>query len=243
MNKKYIISGIILLILLALVGMYSSGWRITNHFTLGKVGGVTMVVPYKNTSVYIDQSDKIVTTKDSEVINLSLSPSEHSVIVSRDGYFPWTKDFTIISGGKVSLSPFIIFQNPSGVIIPSSDPEYFKIKNKISANILPTKEKPIISKDKNVSVWVESNTIFAKLGENTEEVVTPESPVKNISFYKDYSSAIIFSSGDKIYAIDIDKIGEQNFMPIYTGTNPTFAPADQNSIYVSNGNTLMQVLI
>lgn len=219
-------------------GLYQLGYRFS-----GKIGKVSINVPYNKTSIFVDESKKIETSKDSELVELSLSPGKHQIIVTRDGYYPWIKQIKMPSGGEIDLSPFIIFQNTSGVIITKSDPEYSKIRDSITANKLRAKEKPLVSKDGSMEVWVEDNTIMSKKGGAIHTIVKPETPIRNVDFYKNRSDVVIFSVGEYVNVIEIGAEGTQNFMPIYKGINPSFITADLNSIYVLDGEKLMQVLI
>ena len=191
----------------------------------------------------MDESRKIETTKDNEVVEIALSPGGHQIIVTRDGYYPWIKKIEMPSGGKINLLPFIIFQNTSGVIITKSDPEYWKIRNSITANKSPRKENLLISKNKLVEVWIEDNTIMSKTDQSIHTVVKLEPPIRNVDFYKDRSDVVIFSAGEYVNVIEISTEDTQNFMPIYKGASPAFTVADSNSVYVLDGEKLMQVLI
>ena len=76
-----------------------------------------------------------------------------------------------------------------------------------------------------------------------QTVIQPDTIIRNVDFYKDRSDAVIFSTADTVYVIEINIEGIQNFMPIYKGKNPYFIKNDSNSIYVEDGNSLLQVAI
>jgi hypothetical protein len=201
-----------------------------------------MTLPMQETVIFVDQNQKIQSSKDNELVKVVLSPTSHQIIVSHPGYFPWTKDVTIPSAGTVALSPIFVAQNTSGSIVTSNDPEYWKIKNNISANNLPTLDHPIVSSDTSVSLWVENNAILVKNAAATTTVIQPDIAIKNVAFYKNRNDAVIFSMANTVYVIEVQNEGTQNFMPIYKGTNPSFVESDANSIYIDDG-TLMQVAI
>ncbi len=153
-------AGILLVIILVSIFGYYNGYRFGNHFLIGKVGTMAMTLPFPETSIFIDQSQKIQTSKENETVQLELSPKSHQVIVSKSGYFPWTKTFLVPSAGTVALSPIFILQNTSGLMIGQSDPEYWKIKNAILSDISPSKIHPRISADKSTRLWMEDNAIL-----------------------------------------------------------------------------------
>lgn len=243
-NKRLYIALTVVIFIILCGGIgFRLGYRFESNFMIGKIGVVSMEIPFSQTNIFIDQSQKITTSKENENVKFSLSPGNHSVISSHNGYFPWKKDFSMPSGGNLTLSPIFISQNASGLIITKSDSEYWKIKNLIIKDSLPTKDLPRFSTDSFATTWMEDNAIFAKINGKIYKVIQPDTVIKNLYFYKDRSDSVIFSTNNAIYMIEIDKTGTQNFIPIYKGQNPYFIKGDSNYIYVLDGDTLMQVLI
>lgn len=240
---KYLWFGIVILLFFITILGYNLGYRLKDNLTIGKIGELSMSIPMSLTHIYIDSSKKIETKKDNEEINIKLSPKTHSVIVARDGYFPWKKTFIIPSGSKIKLEPIFVSQNASGQIITQKDPEYWKIRGDVYRNILPSEKYPLKSKDKTTTLWVNNNSIYIRIASSTTKVIQTETPIRNVSFYKDRTDAIIFSTSDSIFVIETDTKSEQNFMPIYRGTTPNFISNDPNFIYVLDIENLMQVII
>lgn len=235
--------GAALTLLVGYTVLHSLGYRIVNGYKIKKVGTVEITLPITNTNIFIDKSKKIVTKKDNETVVEKLSPEQHMIIVAKDSYFPWKKDFTVVSKENVKLNPIFVSQNPSGNIITTKDPEYYSLKYSIDSNYPPTKFNPKISNDKSVSIWAEEGEIFAKRNDETFSVVKTDNKVKNLEFYKDRNDVVMFSSGLGVFVIEIDKAGGQNFMPIYKGHEPTFKGGDPNFIYIFDFGALMQVVI
>ncbi len=223
--------------------LYFLGYRFKDNFTLGKSGTLTLAIPLPETSIFIDNSQKIITTKENEIVTLPLSPKTHSVIVGRDRYFPWAKDFVIPSKGNITLTPIFVSQNASGELITQNDPEYWKIRNRIVRDVLPTKNNPLVSADGKTSLWVDKNAIMLKTASTTTKVIEPDTVVRNVYFYKNRNDVIIFSTTNSVYAIETDTSSAQNFMPIYRGTNPSFIEDNPDYIYIFDSGSLMQVII
>lgn len=243
-NKSvYTYTFVAVLILVLVFVIYKKGYRFTENFMLGKAGTLSLQIAMPLTNVFIDENNKIVTDKDNEVVEVTLSPRNHTVIVSREGYFPWKKDIKMQSEGKINFSPVLVSSNPSGNIITKQDPEFWKIRNKIITDALPTKESPRISKDGKAKLWIEDNGVMAEIEGKTYTVIQPEPEVRNLYFYKNRTDVIIFSINNAVYAIEVDKKGTQNFLPIYKGMSPSFIEGDNSFIYVLDGEALMQVFI
>lgn len=240
--KYFWIVVLIIAVILSCV-VYFLGYRFKDNFTLGKSGTLTLTIPLPETSIFIDNSQKIVTTKENENVTVSLSPKTHSVIIGRDRYFPWTKDFVVPSKGNVTLSPIFVSQNASGELITQKDPEYWKIRNRIIRDVLPTKNNPILSSDGKTSLWIDDNAILVTTGSTTTKVIQPDTVIKNVSFYKNRSDAVIFSTANSVYVIETDTSSAQNFMPIYRGTSPAFIKDSPDFIYILDSENLMQVII
>ncbi len=240
----YIIVGVAALLLVSGVVAYRSGYRFQSNFLIGKVGTLEVTLPFSQTSIFIDDDQKITTTKDNEPVSVTLSPADHRIIISHESYFPWTKNISVPSGGKVSISPIFVPQNTSGQIITNKDPEYAKLRRMIVLNPLPTENSPITSADNSVKIWLDDNAIVAQTGSSTPTVVIqPDTVIRGVHFYKDRNDAVIFSTLNTIYVIEIDTENTQNFIPVYRGQSPSFIKLDADSIYVLDGNILMQVVI
>ncbi|OHA93570.1 MAG: hypothetical protein A3H52_00740 [Candidatus Zambryskibacteria bacterium RIFCSPLOWO2_02_FULL_39_26] len=243
-NKKwYGLVTVVLVLLIVSISLYEMGYRFKGDLTLGKLGQLSMSISLPLTSIFIDQSEKITTTKDNETITLPFSPTKHSVIISHDGYFPWKKDFVIESNKTLNLFPIFVSQNATGEIITKNDPDYLRIRNGLVTVPSPDKLTPLFSVDKSASIWLEDNAVMAKIGDKIINVIQPDTIVRNLSFYKDRSDVVMFSTLGSVFVIEIDEKGNQNFMPVYRGQKPLFMKTDSSFIYVLDGEVLMQVVI
>lgn len=242
-QKNQLIKPVLLILFTIGFVFYLMGYRITSEFSFGKVGTITLNTPYKETTIYVNSNEKIVTDADTKVVEITLTPKTHKIIVSLKDFYPWTKDVKVPSGGKLELNPLYVPQNPSGFLIGQLDPEYYQIKQSIAKNKVLPESTPIMHKDGVTKIFVDKNTIYVTKNEKTEEVLKSEVKIKSIDFYKNRNDVVIFSAGNSIYAIEIDKAGTQNFMPIYKGQDPYFVNETDNTIFVEDNMVLMQVVI
>ncbi len=241
--KAILIYTVTLIFVLICFFGYRAGYRLQSNFLIGKVGVLHIDTPLPLTSIFIDNVNIVTTQGDNQDVTRTLSPGKHTIIVSRQGDFPWTKTIIMPSSGHINLSPLYVSQNTSGFIVRNFDPQYWNIRNQIYANTLPTKEKPLISKDGRIQVWIENNTVITKNGDTLHTIVEPDTVIQNISFYKNRGDVLIFSTNNGVYVIETDTEGTQNFMPLYKGTSPHFIEPDPQYIYVLDGETLLQVVI
>lgn len=231
-SKQYIfIGGVIIALLLVIY-----------NFTLNKKTEVIVKLPLDGSQIIINRENLII--PEEKEISLKLKEGQNEIIVTKEGYFPWTKTLDIKNEKEVLLKPFLISQSPSGQIITQNDSQYLEITQKIQNKNVPSKEAPL--KIDNVSVWVsEENEIVFK--ENNEEkiIIKPLLEIRNVEFYKDRKDVLVFGTEDGVYAIDTyTENNQQNFMPIYKGQNPRFIQGESSDfIYVSDTNSLMIVMI
>lgn len=243
-NKIYKYLGSILgIAVLALIVLFILGYRFTEDFSLAKNGYLSISIPLPETTVIINETKKIITTKENEIIEVSLPQKAHSVIIAHENFYPWIKEVKVSNGTTTKVSPIFVFQNASGSIITKNDPEYWKIISDINKNVLPNINSQKVSGDESIKIWVENNTIMAKSDEEIVEVVKPEDPIRNLDFYKKRNDSLIFSAGNGVFVIEIDKAGTQNFMPVYKGERPSFTIGDENYIFIQDSQNLMQVII
>lgn len=206
--------------------------------------------------VFLDRN-KIEINKDSSTKIDNVTPGTHTLLVFDEVYWPWTKNITIGPNETISINPFLVRKNASGVILTVDDPEYDSISSTIKKEKAPSVDAPKVSKSGLVSVWTEGTNVFAtwtgpeetlpdyfcnddKVCEKTSEVLNSTEPIRNLDFYKDYDDILIVAFLNGIFVIEIDKRGvTQNFQPIYQGTaNPRFVKVDKNTIQVIDGSSV-----
>ena len=256
MKKQYVILlAIILLAFLAYTGLRSSGLHISG-FSLVKGGSIELTGTDDETKIFLD--NKEVAKKDL----LDVAPGDHTIILSKDTYWPWKKDVSVSSNKTSALFPFLISKNVSGEIITQTDPDYGKLRTRILGEKLPSRDSPLLSKSSLVEIWSDKNNIYAQWngpennippyfcndkGECSSlvNVLKSENEVRNIDFYKDRDDVLLIASQNGVFAIEIDKRGTtQNFQPVYKGTAlPKFAVENADTIYVLDGPLLFLVSI
>ena len=172
-------------------------------------------------SIFIDEEDKGSLNIEDQKNGLKIKKGEHSIILSKEGYWPWVSIINIERKQTINIYPFFIPKSSSGYIIPEEDPEYYSILDRF---------------------WTKTHINWEK-NENTPKIVSGfESEIRASDFYKERQDVIIVAVENGIYALEINSSTTPNFQPIYKGTEPTFVKKDGNSIYVKDGEMLMEVM-
>ena len=222
-----------------------------------KTGIVEITVPKAETVVFIDNKRKVTTSIDNEVVTLSVSAKEHSVLVANEKYFPWLKEIEVKENTSTPLRPFLVAKSPDVTVITDTDPERGKINSLVVAARLPRSTTKKQSQDGTVSIWAEGETIFAEWNGSESAmplffcpggtcdkrltVITLKSPIRNLDFYKDRNDVVIFAAEEGILALELDKTKVQNLQPIYKGNEPMFYKNSDQALFVKDGQALGRI--
>lgn len=175
----------------------------------------------EDVKIFINEEDKGMLNIKENNSFLKISQGNHTIILSKDGFWPWVTDVNIIRKQTLKIYPFFIPQNTGGFIISETDPEY--------QNIL--------------SLFNTKTRIDWKKNENTPEMILNfEKEIRASDFYKNRDGVIIIAIQNGIFALEINSGSIPNFQPIYKGVEPTFVKKDNDSLYVKDGKILMEVV-
>ncbi len=223
--------------------IYGLGYRLDSSLSLSKRGSVHMTVPLVNTHVFINNKDRLTTKKANEDVRIPLSPGTYEIVLGRDGYYPWKKDVVVQAGMTTTLTPIVVSQTTSGEIITTKDPGHYTLLREITAQPLPSKEKPLSSADNTTRIWVEGKNVMAETDAGIKTVFSGIENVKMVAFYKNRPDVIMLAHATGIYVIDRDTGTFQNFIPLYIGQDPLFMIENEDSMYVKDKNILLRVIL
>lgn len=258
LNKSTTEAKILILVTVSVILLASYGiWTEYNS------GEINIAVPYQGSSIFLDGKKISTTNSNNQNIVLNrVSPGEHSVLVYAYNRYPWEKTVYVKKGEASKLYPFLMLtelnKETSNVTTKLTDDKISKIKPLFEEQSKNTFTS--LSYDGNVEIKKEDNSILAtRLNDDTKtydlfcdndkkcketiNVFTPKTgKIKAMDFYPKREDVVIFTLDNGIYAIELNKNGTQNFQPIYTGDNPSFAIDDQNSlIYIKDGDLVFGV--
>jgi len=113
-----LISTIVFVFISAAVFMRSQGYVLNNNFTISRTGGLYISTPLPDSEIFIDHEKKktsgIIT---SYVFNSNLKPGEYSILVAKEGYWPWAKTLTVKEGLVSEARAFMVPENSKGEIL------------------------------------------------------------------------------------------------------------------------------
>ena len=248
--QKYALygGGALLLVLIGGSLFYASDWRLGENWLPTQTGSIRLKVDPDST-VFLDnrKSDE---PDDAGFVTLTkVIPGLRSILVARQGYWPWTKKVYVGGGSTVEVRPFSVPSNPQARVLDKKEKEYQDASRKITSYGLPTNAKPLLSADKTIELFIENENLRARwAGPENEtpelfcegpcgaiDVFRPEkSTIRDVSFFGDRNDVIIIAVTNGVYAVDVNSSGTQNFQPLYLGSEPIFAPLDNHTLYIKD---------
>lgn len=181
------------------------------------INGAKIVVdtPFSGVQVFVDNQDAGESKVWGKSIDISTSPDTHSVIVWKDGYWPWTKNVTLTENETYVLHPFLLLKNPKKEIVNADDK---RITALFQNNTLKEPARFLLEK-KNIG------------------------GARSTDLYPKRNDVIIVAAQNSVFAIDTDDGEPVNFQPIYDGVSPYFSIGDKEEIYIKDGDQIYRLEI
>ncbi|MCR4330631.1 MAG: PEGA domain-containing protein, partial [Patescibacteria group bacterium] len=113
-------------IIIPVVTLYTSGYRIGKGFQLVETGGIYIYSPEAGADIYVDNKKKKTTNIfQKELFLQDLTPGTYVVYITKDGFWPWLKEVEVEERKVTTTIAFLVPKEPKGEVIPrilSSDP-------------------------------------------------------------------------------------------------------------------------
>lgn len=206
----------------AFVVMLTVGYGV---WTSETSGSFTVTAPLYSTEVYVDSGRAGALQTPGEKMTFDYPAGEHTVIVSRGGYWPWKKDLNIIAKKTVSLDPFLVQQDIKPEIIPqfsvvdgtaTEDPAYMGALALFSDLKIANDLLPLIS-------------------------ATALKDVRAADYFPGRKDVLLVAVQNGIFAVDAVQNDPRNFQPIYQGNSPVFIKTADGMLLIKDGDSLFRI--
>lgn len=98
--------------------MYTAGYRLTSDFKVTKTGGLFITAPQVNSDIFVDNIFKKKTNfLQSSLFIQNLTPRSYSVLVAKEGYWPWFKKIEVMPKMVAEARAFMVSQEPEWDVI------------------------------------------------------------------------------------------------------------------------------
>ena len=262
---------LIFLILAPAILLYTTGYRINTALNLYKTGGLYISSPFTGSKIFLNNYEQKETNiLQSGVFMENLKPAKYSVLVTKDGYWPWQKKLEVKEQFVTEAMAMLIPKNPEGKIIlhENYSPLEFSKYDEILTSLKNLKKLTAIStttierftnrdrerlwwnvKEEKLRIeWLADESSLPyffcdDLSCKTELfILNPKTLIRNADFYPGRKDIIIASYDNAVYAIEIDSRGQRVIQPIYKGKEPIFTTyKNEKAIYVFDDNNLIEI--
>jgi len=215
------------------------GFRVSKTLEVSSPGSLTVTFPASDAFLYIDgayalQNNKILTP----ITKRFLAKGEHTIIVSKPGFWPWSKKVTIESGIVTTISPFLMSKTPHGSLIPESDPEYYRLVSLIEESL---DMESIKSSDEQYLLSKNEKTLYLIHEGVPKKVWEGVSLIRSFSFYPGRVDVALIALDTGIYAVELTDNPDQNLAPLYKGLEPVFSLTPNKSLIIKDYGTLVEL--
>ena len=253
-QRAYIII-VAILALIALVGLYGK-----RHSQDSSSYSIQITVPNAQSRIFLDNKRKLITSAPNQKVVLSgLDSRTYTVLVSKEGEYPWYKAVNLRDNHTISLTTFSVATALPTMTIPKSDPKYQTIKTVIDKAVLPTQNTKRTSASGTVAIWVDpaTNSIhaewigdaarlplyFCPLQKCSPHIIffSAKTPIHSVDFFRNRDDVVIVSVENSISALELDLSPTQNYQPIFTGGAPHFYQPESGILFIESGGDLSVV--
>ena len=166
-TKIYItLWGICIFVALIALIFYKLGYRFTNQFEPVKVGSIELFSNEENLQIFLNNREQRVPMENSRYVLRNVTPGLHSVVVSKDGFWPWAKTLSVTQNNTRTLYPFVFpTQGLLVKAVPTNTPEYRYAIKTINESFLPEPKpgSPPLLPDESLKTWLDSYVPSRKL--------------------------------------------------------------------------------
>src|SRR3989344_3637488 len=130
--------GVCILVGLFAFVLYKFGDRLTNGLEAGEVGSIEFSLNEGGLQIFLNNREQRATFTDAVYIFNKITPGLHSIVVSKDGFWPWTKTVAVSENNVRSLYAFIFpMDGISTKVLSVSTAEYKLASDNIRNTLLP----------------------------------------------------------------------------------------------------------
>ncbi len=252
--------------LVPVIILYTSGYRIDKNFKIRKTGGLYISSPFSGSKIFVDNKEESETSfLTGGLFMQNLTPGNYKVLVAKDKFWPWAKELEVKEGLVTEARAFLIVKDPEGEVIlndiSKKGKDFSSSYNDILGRLLLPELNPFVkinaNKDEKIfvgdsdTVWIEwllKDSPLPYYFCNNQKCETPllvldsTSPIRKVDFYPNRKDVLVIAVQNAIYAIEVDGRGGRILQPIYKGKSPIFE-IENNSIYILDEKTFIKMNI
>ncbi len=155
-------------IFLGLVALifYKFGYRLTKELAPVKVGSIELSANEEGLQIFLNNREQLVSPASGRYILKNITPGFHSIVISKENFWPWAKTVIVTQNNVRELYAFILpMEGIATKAIPANTPEYASALKAVRDSILPEPKlgSPPLLLDESLSKWLTTNVPLRKL--------------------------------------------------------------------------------
>ncbi|MEK7575336.1 MAG: hypothetical protein AAB511_03875 [Patescibacteria group bacterium] len=169
-TKIYLtIWGVCILVGVITLILYKFGFRVDNQLTPVRVSAIELSSNESDFQIFLNNREKNVAQVEGVYILKNITPGLHSIVISKEGFWPWTKTVAVNENNVRSLYAFMFpMEGITTEALPSNSTEYTSALNLINSSRLPlTKAGSVeLLPSESVKVWIDTNVPDRRISHN-----------------------------------------------------------------------------
>src|SRR3989338_5622241 len=153
---------------------YKFGFRLGNGFEPVKVGSVELLSNEAGAQIFFDNREKKIPFQNGRYLIEKVTPELHSIMISKDGFWPWAKTIHVTADKQRSIFAFIFKINGlSTKPMFAGTAEYAEALEGVKKNVVP-KVKPrskVFNTEDSFNLWLETSVPNRKLSDDKSTVL------------------------------------------------------------------------
>lgn len=158
--------GITVLVGLVALIFYKFGYRLTKELEPVKVGSIELASNENRSQIFLNNREQQLPLENGRYVLRKITPGLHSILVSKDGFWPWAKTVAVAPNNTRPLYAFTFpMEGVTVKTVPANTPEHGQTLKTLLNYILPELKlgSPPLRRDESLSQWLVSNVPSLKL--------------------------------------------------------------------------------
>jgi len=200
-RKLFWLSVVIFLIIAPPIVLYTTGWRLTSDLKIKRIGGLFIAVPESGSEVFLNgKFVKGTNFLRSGIFMQNLTPGPYSVMVSKEGFWPWTKKLPVVENAVAEAKALMTPQNINGEIM---------LKGKFESIYSSNQNSPILLEEKKGDSYAltfyipDENEFLTPANSSSKKILSANPKLKTI-YWRDGEADVFFEN--KTIALTFDPV-------------------------------------
>lgn len=188
-RKLFWISVLTFLLIAPPILLYTTGWRLTSDFQIKRTGGIFVAVPESGSEIYLEGKPvKKTNFLQSGFFVQNLTPGEYSLLVAKDGLWPWAKVIPVAESAVAEAKALTVSQNIAGSALLNGPFE--TVYGSAKDGILLLEEKK--GSKYNLTFYIpRENEFLSSTNSSTKKLLLNSEKIKTI-IWKDAGAEVFF---------------------------------------------------